>query len=125
MTMLWLRGSVAGTGSIPVQCVCLTKWHWYKLVTGYFAFVLSVSLDLPCQYHSTNAPYVFSTESCSFLRDKPAWERTKKEWSLGNRGALDRKLFDSLVSRRKMGSIGGVKLTLNINGRRVLLSLLL
>jgi len=49
----------------------------------------------------------------------------KNEWSLGNRGALDRKALDSLGSRKKMGSFGGVKLTLNINRRRVLLSLLL
>jgi hypothetical protein len=50
------------------------------------------------------------------LRDKPAWEGKKKnEWSLGNRGALDRKILDSVGSRKKMGSFGGVKLTLNIN----------
>jgi len=128
MTMLWFRRSIAGRGSIPAQCVwylCLSKWHLDRLVSEYFGFALSLSFH-KCSLRN------FSW-CCSYLRDKPPLEHThththtqkKSEWSLGNLGALDKKVLDNIGSRKKIWSFGGVKLTLNINRRRGFFSLLL
>jgi hypothetical protein len=57
-------------------------------VTG-FAFSPLVS---HCQYHSTNAPYSFSSACCSYKKGKPAKPRhlPKKLCCAGSWGALDR-----------------------------------
>jgi hypothetical protein len=53
-----------------------------------FAPITSV---FPCQYHSTNSPYSFSSTCCSYQDE--AWEPFERQCSFANRGALERKLY--------------------------------
>jgi hypothetical protein len=49
----------------------------------------------PCQYHSTKAPYSFSSTCFSYQKDKRTkpGNLPKNKCSLGNRGALDKKKY--------------------------------
>jgi len=100
--MLWLRRSVACTGSIPFQCVWLTKWHWDSLVTEYFGFVLSVSFH-KCSVRIFNCMLLLSERQTGL-------EKHQKKNGLSAIGEhwIEK---DSLVLRWKMGNFGGVKLT--------------
>jgi hypothetical protein len=52
---------------------------------------LSSALVLPCQFHSTSAPYSSSSTCCSYQKDKKG--AFQKQRSVGNGRALDRKVL--------------------------------
>jgi hypothetical protein len=54
----------------------------------------SECFSFPCQYLSTNAPYSLSL-TCCFKEEKVSvtWEPSKKQFSFGNPGIMDRRYF--------------------------------
>jgi len=68
------------------------------------SFSPSTSVFL-CHYHSTVAPY--SSTCCAYLKDKRA-----KQYSCGNRGALNKKVHSLLLVSEGLQDGGGTKMAL-------------
>ena len=95
----WLRQLVAGLSppgfdprSVHVRCVV------DRMALG--QVFLPVLQFFPCKYRTTCAPHSSSSICCSLPagRRSEAWEPSKKQFSFGNPGTLDRKVFSVLPS---------------------------